>query len=343
MARWFFALPVLLAGCTVASPNTITATPTAAVAVTARAETVPVGRPNEDAADDPAIWRNPRNPSQSLIVATDKKAGLYVYGLDGRVRHFDAAGRLNNVDLIDLGSAGVLVAASDRNDPANARLRLYRLNTMTGALTAAGSVTGGSGEAYGVCLWRDRGRLYAFSVLKEGNVHQVELIAGGRQGGRIVRTMKLATQPEGCVVDPRTARLFVGEEDRGIWSFDARASGATTGSLAIPADGVQLVADVEGLAIAPQGRRGGFLIASSQGDDSYALFRLPDLRPAGRFKIVQGTFGSTEETDGIAFHPGSFGQGYTNGLFVAQDGSNGADGQNFKIVSWTDVLTALGR
>ncbi|NWM24772.1 phytase, partial [Escherichia coli] len=35
----------------------------------------------EDAADDPAIWRNARDPKRSLIVATDKKAGLNVYDL----------------------------------------------------------------------------------------------------------------------------------------------------------------------------------------------------------------------------------------------------------------------
>jgi len=92
--------------------------------VKALAETVPVGTSMDDAADDPAIWRNRRDPAKSLIVATDKKAGLYVYGLDGKVRAFDPAGRLNNVDLLDLGRRGILVVASDRNDPAQAQLRL---------------------------------------------------------------------------------------------------------------------------------------------------------------------------------------------------------------------------
>ena len=36
--------------------------------------------------NDPAIWRNVQNPAASLIVGTDKKAGLYVYGMDGKVR-----------------------------------------------------------------------------------------------------------------------------------------------------------------------------------------------------------------------------------------------------------------
>jgi 3-phytase len=315
----------------------------ATATLTASGETVPVGTANEDAADDPAIWRNRRNPSASLIVATDKKAGLYVYGLDGKVRHFAAAGRLNNVDLVDLGSRGVMVIASDRNDLANAKLRLYYLNKANGTLTGAGSVTGGAGEAYGVCLWRTGGKLYAFSVLKEGAVHQIEISMAGPLSGRIVRTLKLATQPEGCVVDPRTSTLFVGEEDRGIWRFDARASGSAAGSLVIPTDGVNLVADVEGLAIAPRGNRGGYLIASSQGDNAYVLFRLPDLRPAGRFRISQGAFGAAEETDGIAFHPGDFGGPYSRGLLVVQDGENAPHPQNFKLVGWRYVLAALRR
>ncbi len=86
----------------------------------------------EDAADDAAIWRNAAKPEASLIVATDKKAGLYVYGLDGKVRDFDADGRLNNVDLVDMGAAGVIVVASDRNDEAAAKLPLYRLDTAGG-------------------------------------------------------------------------------------------------------------------------------------------------------------------------------------------------------------------
>lgn len=310
--------------------------------VTAVAETRPVGTANDDAADDPAIWRNPRRPEASLIVATDKKAGLYVYALDGTVRHFEPAGRLNNVDLIDLGRNGVLVVASDRNDEMNAVLRLYRLDTRTGKLAPLGSVGGGAGEAYGVCLMRYRGTVHAFSVLKHGAIHQVVLdLAGAAPSGRIVRSLSLATQTEGCVADPRTATLYVGEEDRGIWAFDARPAGPVAGRLVAPVDGAHLVADVEGLAIAPQGRRGGWLVASSQGDNAYAIYRLPAMTPAGRFRIAAGALGSTEETDGIALATGGFGRSYPRGLFVAQDGDNAPAAQNFKLVSWRSVLKAL--
>lgn len=314
-----------------------------AASVVARAETAPVGSANADAADDPAIWRDPRHPARSLIVGTDKKAGLYVYGLDGKVRDFHHDGRLNNVDLVDMGRRrGVIVVASDRNDKAHAVLRLYRLDTAAVRLMPIGGVTGGAGEAYGICLARMGDELDAFSVLKSGDIHQVRIdLSGAEPKGEIVRSMKLQSQAEGCVVDPRSHTLYVGEEDRGIWAFDARADGPVAGKLVAPVDRKQLVDDVEGLAIAPAGRRGGYLVASSQGDNAYALYSLPDHKPAGRFRIVPGQLGSTEETDGIAFATGRFGKDFPAGLFVVQDGANAPASQNFKLVSWHDVLRAL--
>lgn len=312
------------------------------VEVRATGETAPVGTADEDAADDPAIWRNASSSAASLIVATDKKAGLYVYGMDGKVRSFTPAGRLNNVDLIDLGRRGVIVAASDRNDEARAMLQVYRLDTRSGNLTRLGTVEGGAGEAYGVCLMRRGAALHAFSVLKHGAVHQIVLtLERNSVTGTAQRSYRLATQSEGCVADARTATLYVGEEDRGIWAFDTRAGAPSEGRLVAQVDGNHLIADVEGLALAPQGMRGGWLVASSQGDSAYALYRLPAMQPVGRFRIVAGQHGATEETDGIALSLGSFGRGYPRGLFVAQDGGNAPFAQNFKLVRWDGILAAV--
>ncbi|CAN5262571.1 phytase [soil metagenome] len=317
--------------------------PVQTVSVAARGETAPVGTGQADAADDPAIWRNRRDPAASLIVGTDKKAGLYLYGLDGKARHFLPDGRLNNVALVDMGKRiGVIAVASDRNDPAHAALRLYRIDTVAEKLNPLGIVTGGPGEAYGVCVVRKGRELHAFSVLKSGTIHQVRIdLTGPDPKGEVIRTMQVATQAEGCVVDPRTRTLYVGEEDRGIWAFDARPGAPVEGRLVAPVDGGHLVADVEGLALAASGRRGGWLIASSQGDSAYALYSLPDLKPAGRFRIADGTLGGTSETDGVDFVGGDFGPTYPAGLFVAQDGDNAPHAQNFKLVSWADIKAAL--
>ena len=320
---------------------------TPAVSVTARGETTPVGTPNADAADDPAIWRNAADPAQSLIVGTDKKAGLYVYGLDGKSRDFLDAGRVNNVDLKDgvaiNGAQGVLVAASDRNDVANAKVALFRLDTATAKLTAIGKIDGGRGEAYGICLGRDESGLSAYIVLKDGTINQLALDASGATPtARIVRTMKLGTQAEGCAVDDRTHILYVAEEDVGLWRFDARASGATTPTEIAAADGKNLVMDAEGVAIAPIGEKDGYVLVSSQGDNAYVLYRLRDDAYVGRFRVVDGAVGGTEETDGIELMLGDFGPAFPGGLFIAQDGHNAAAAQNFKLVAWDDIVQALG-
>lgn len=313
--------------------------------VAASGETDAVATANTDAADDPAIWRDPADPARSLIVGTDKKAGLYVYGLDGRQRDFADAGRVNNVDLLPVviaGQAGVLVAASDRNDVANARVALFGLDTTTAKLRPLGTVAAGAGEGYGLCLAPRGQSADAFIVLKDGTINQVALdLSGPAPTGRIVRTLKLATQSEGCVVDPRTGRLYVGEEDVGIWRFDAAPDGSTTPVSVAKADGKTLVADTEGLAILPAGDKGGWLIASSQGDNAYSVYRLSDDAYVGRFRIGPGRFGATSETDGITAAPGDFGPLYPGGLFIAQDGDNAPRAQNFKLVSWEAIRRAL--
>jgi 3-phytase len=316
-----------------------------ATTVTARGETEPVGTSNADAADDPAIWRDAADPSRSLIVGTDKKAGLYVYGLDGTRRDFIDAGRVNNVDLRDgvtiNGAPGVLVVASDRNDVAHSRLALFRLDPASAKLTALGTLDGGAGEAYGVCLGKDAAGLSAFIVLKDGTINQLLIDASGASpAGRIVRTMKLGAQSEGCVVDDRTGILYVAEEDVGLWRFDP---GSTAPVRIAAADGRQIVADAEGVALAPMGERGGYVIVSSQGDNAYAVYSIPDERYVGRFRLADGaTIGGAEETDGIELMLGDFGPSYPGGLFIAQDGHNGSKAQNFKLAAWADIVTALG-
>ena len=337
-----------LCACTAAEVPVATriANATPAATVQARGETTPVGTANADAADDPAIWRNAANPAASLIVGTDKKAGVYVYGLDGKVRDFSDAGAVNNVDLRDDvvidGKRGILVAASDRNDLAKAKLALFRLDPVSAKLTSIGKIDAGSGEAYGICFYRDATALYAFMVAKDGTINQIAIDASGAApSGHIVRTMKLETQSEGCAVDERTGRLYVAEEDTGLWRFDAAPEGSTIPVKIAAADGRNIVADAEGVTIAPIGTRDGYVIVSSQGDNAYTLYRLSDESYVGRFRVREGVFGGTEETDGIDLMVGDFGPDYPGGLFIAQDGHNAAAAQNFKLVAWDDIVRAL--
>jgi 3-phytase len=155
--------------------------------------------------------------------------------------------------------------------------------------------------------------------------------------------MKLGTQSEGCVADDRTGQLYVAEEDVGLWRFSAAPDGPVEAIRVAADDGQRLVADAEGLAIAAEGRDGGYLVASSQGDSAYAVWRLPDLAYMGRFRITaSGGVDGTSDTDGIEISTAGFGKDFRGGLMIAQDGNNAPDAQNFKLVRWADVKAALG-
>ncbi|KQM26358.1 3-phytase [Sphingomonas sp. Leaf11] len=333
------AFAVLLGGCAVTPPPT---TAPMASQVAAVAETDPVDTA-ADAADDPAIWRNRRDPAASLVIGTDKKAGIHVYDLSGKRLSFTPAARLNNVDLREIGGR-VIAAASDRADERQAHFALFTLDTVAKKLVPMGRYPVGAGEAYGMCLWtraRDKA-LFGFVVLKDGRIDQVSIdLAGATPVVRTVRSMKVGTQAEGCVVDDRTGILYVAEEDVGLWRFAADPAAPVEGTAIATVDGTTLVADAEGLALAPAGRDGGYLVASSQGDNAYTLYRLPGVTYAGRFRIGGGAIDGTSETDGIELIPGNFGPKYPKGLMVAQDSDNAPDTQNFKYVSWADVLKAL--
>ncbi len=330
---------LLLAGCT-----TVASVPSqVAPNVAAIGETDPVDTA-ADAADDPAIWRNRADPARSLVIGTDKKAGIHVYDLTGKRVSFTPAARLNNVDLRESGGR-VIAAASDRADVAQAHVSLFTLDTSTRRLVPIGRYPVGSGEAYGMCLWtraRDKA-LFGFVVLKDGRIDQVTIdVSGPSPRVTTVRSMTVATQAEGCVVDDRTGLLYVAEEDVGLWRFAADPTAPTTATPIAQVDGKTLVADAEGLALAPSGRTGGYLVASSQGDNAYTLYRLPNVTYAGRFRINGGGHDGTSDTDGIELALGDFGPDYPKGLFVAQDGDNAPDTQNFKYASWAQVLKALG-
>ena len=84
---------------TVNVSSTTSPPPTGTTAtVTALRETAPVPHTG-DAADDPAIWVHPTNPSMSTVIGTDKLGGLAVYDMTGKQLYYYADSKPNNVDL----------------------------------------------------------------------------------------------------------------------------------------------------------------------------------------------------------------------------------------------------
>jgi 3-phytase len=315
------------------------ATSTSIESVSATVETDPVPR-SGDAADDPAVWVNPQDPSQSTIIGTDKLGGLAVYDLAGKQLQYLPDGKMNNVDIrpgFTLGGQTVaLVTASNRTDNS---IAIYRVNPETRKLEPAAARKIATVTAYGSCMFRSpkTGKVYYFGTSKTGEVEQWELFdnGSGKVDAKKVRGLKLKGQLEGCVADDQLGHLYIGEEAAGIWKFDAEPDGKASGTMIDKAGpGGHLVADVEGLTIIYGKDGAGYLIASSQGNHSFVIYR----REGGNayvktFKIVAGNgVDGVEETDGIDVTTANLGPAFPHGVFVAQDGFNDKGNQNFKLV-----------
>src|SRR3546814_2649340 len=105
--------------------------------------------------------------------------------------------------------------------------------------------------------------------------------------------------------------------------------------------------DLEGISLYDLGGGKGYLVISSQGNNSYAVYDRQGANAyRGSFAVVaDGAAGidGISETDGLDVSSGNLGPGFEHGAMVAQDGRNvlPGDTQNFKIVRWSDIAAAL--
>ncbi|OJJ23044.1 3-phytase [marine bacterium AO1-C] len=325
--------------------------------VLADMETEPVNSA-DDAADDPAVWVHPKKVGESTIIGTNKKKGLAVYDLNGKQLFFYPVGRINNVDVrygFLLGDKKVdIVAGSNRTKNS---VGVWTINSATKELEEAQArdLNSKIEEVYGFCLYKSpkTKKIYAFVVGKSGAVEQWELFDNG-QGkidGKIVRSFVLKSQCEGMVADDETGVLYIAEENNAIWKFDAEPEGATEGKLIADLTNIALKDDLEGITIYYAANKKGYLIASSQGNNSYAIFeRGGDHAYLGSFSIGDSeSIDGTSDTDGIDVISFGLGEKYPNGFFIAQDGTNNETkngeasqaNQNFKVVSWEKIVQSM--
>jgi len=309
--------------------------------VVAAGETEPVST-GGDSADDPTLWVNPSDAQQSLVIGTNKKRGLAVYDLAGKEIQFLADGQMNNVDHRDDfpldGKMVPLVTASNRSQNS---IAIYKIDVETRRLESVAAGMINTIEAYGACMYHSNktGKFYYFGTSKQGVVEQYELFEAGRGkvSAKKVRQINVGTQLEGCVADDEVGYLYVGEENVGIWKYQAEPDANLE---RIKVDGVRtggnLVADVEGLTIAYGADGKGYLIASSQGNNTYAVYRREGTNAYVKsFRIVAGgKIDRVTETDGIHVTTANLGPLFPRGVFIAQDGSDDTGKQNFKLVPW---------
>lgn len=290
-----------------------------------------------DAADDPAIWVNRRRPARSTVIGTDKLGGIGVYDLSGSELQYRADGKINNVDLRDGvrlgGRRTAIVAATNRSTQS---VDVYRVDRAEGTLRL---LEAGIAEpdlaVNGICMYSLRGSPRTMGFFVTGLRGEVERWSLRRRRGalaaRRVGAFEFGGSAEACTVDDRTGRAYFGEERAGIWRVSVARAGRPPRPVATVSEDGPLVADVEGLAIARRGR-GSRLVASSQGSDSFAVYRTGSGAYLRSFVVAAGATDGVEDTDGLEVTTSALGRRFPDGLLVVQDGSNDSGNQNFKLV-----------
>ena len=290
-----------------------------------------------DAADDPEIWVNQTNPAASLVYGTDKKHGLNVYDLTGKLITSLDVGRINNVDIryqITVNNKVVDIAAASNRTTKS--ISIFSIDRTSGMPTLLSDIPTDLADPYGLCMSQKNEVLSVWINDTDGRFQQYPLIfSGGKVTSKKAQEWKVPSQPEGCVSDDGNQRLYYGEESTGIWlkQIDSNEQAQLIAGL-----NPDIEADIEGMSLYQLNNK-QYLVVSSQGNNRYAVYDIDDNHQyIGAFKVGenwQNLIDGASETDGLAVTSHNLGDAFPNGLLVVQDGHNVMPKarQNFKLVN----------
>lgn len=299
-------------------------------------------------ADDIAIWIHPTDTSLSTVIGTAKTSSnsLRVFNLAGELIQSVSVPNVNNIDLrynFPLnGKPTTILAGSNR---ASDSIVLYRVDPQTRMLEsiAARSISTDI-SIYGCAMYVSptTGKYYVIVSSESGQIQQWELFddGAGQVDAKLARSFSVGSISEGIVADDEHGKLYIGEENVGIWKYSAEPSDGTERTLVdSTGNSGHLDSDVEGLAIYYGSNGAGYLIASSQGADEFDVYQRGENHAyLGSFSLVaSGSIDAVTSTDGIDVTNFPLGSQFPQGMFVAQDNDS-----NFKLVRWNAISAALG-
>lgn len=313
-------------------------------------------------ADDPAIWINKLNKSNSLVFGTDKYNGIYSYDLTGKIINYSKAGNVNNIDIrktnVD-GSIYSLLYGSNRSDSSLSLWILddtkvdkdlkkgnFMLPTKPDHIAKTNMIV------YGVCAGShpDFGNI-AFITEDKGSKVQMWAFNFLENNFTLLKEFNNsdATQSEGCVYDDENSTLFISEEqDRGILrAYKINKELEFNNPTIIDTRQGNIVGDPEGITILKISDKDGYVILSSQGNSKFNVYKRTN--PYNFIKSFSikgsGLIDEVDDTDGLDITNINLGADFPEGVLVVQDGRNKDtllnNTQNFKYISTKDVLKKI--
>jgi 3-phytase len=203
-------------------------------------------------------------------------------------------------------------------------------------------VTGLKRGGVGICLYQSKDGSIHVGAAGSGAFRQwrLEKNVDGSIRAVPVRELKLKTSAEGCVFDDTLRRLYISEEKLGLWRLAAEPEDGDVMELIDSVKPNGGLADIEGVAVYARDDGTGYLIASSQGDSSFRVYRREgDNELVGSFRVDDCPSGPVMRTTGIEVTSASLGAEWPAGMLVVQD--NETKPQNFKYVAWDQIEKRL--
>jgi 3-phytase len=303
--------------------------------------------------DDPAIWINPTDSSQSLILGTDKggdngDGALFVFDLLGkeiREKRVANISRPNNVDVaygLQLGNRKVDIAVlTERNTNS---IRVYSLPDLKPIDSGGLPVFEGNSlrAPMGVALYSDPGDngIYAIVGRKTGPMdgtylwqYRLEDHGNGSVKGTLVRKVGYYSgknEIESIAIDNELGFIYCSDESHGIRKYYAHPDSSTTELALFGTTG--FTDDHEGISIYKFPDGTGYILVSDQQENQFRVFPRegtptnPHDHPL--LTIIRA---STIESDGSEVTSLPL-PGFPHGLFVAM-----SNDRTFQLYRWEDL------
>jgi 3-phytase len=301
--------------------------------------------------DDPAIWIHPEDPSQSLIVGTDKdeNGGLYVFNLEGKiVKPVINLKRPNNVDIeyglmLDHRPTDIAVATERLTN----KIRIYSLPDMVEIDNGGIEVFVGETQRapMGISLYKRPadGAVFAIVGRKEGPTdgsylwqYLLEDDGMGYVKGTKVREFGIWSgqkEIEAIAVDDELGYTYYSDEGVGVRKYyaDPDMPDANRELALFGTEG--FTEDHEGISIYSVRGGTGYILVSDQQANRFQIFKREG-EPGNphNHQLVKVVEVSTNESDGSEVTNVCLNEAFPVGLFVAM-----SDNKTFQFYSWADI------
>lgn len=302
--------------------------------------------------DDPAIWVNPADPAQSLVLGTDKDedGAIYVYDLKGKIIEEKVVRNLkrpNNVDVaygLSLGGQQVDIAVA--TERFTHKLRIFSLPDMK-AIDNGGldMFVGESGEEHrdlmGIALYTNaEGQIYAVVGRKNGptdGTYLWQYLLEDDGNGAVQATLARkfgqfsgTKEIEAIAVDNELGYIYYSDEQVGVRKYYADPAKGNDELALISAEGYK--EDNEGISFYKTSDTTGYIIVSDQSANHFKFYKREGEGSAHDHQLLTSIPVMTNNSDGSETVSIPLNDDFKHGLFVAM-----SDDKTFHYYRWEDI------